>query len=108
MKKSSIQGTFFQALSLLITIGVQSQNNPPQLGKDTDPRSDQSHDTERKKQSWLYCKGLNIAGVFKATKMILPDKIAGISGHTAAIPRLGIHFQLSNEYHRYSRTFYRY
>ena len=85
---SPIRRIFSGAL-ILMTVSARSQNNPPQLGKDPVPAVIKAMTLEEKAK-FVVGKGLNIAGVFKATTDDSPDKIEGISGHTIAIPRLGI------------------
>jgi beta-glucosidase len=79
----------FPAAFMLISITAQCQNNPPQLGKDPIPSVIKAMTLEEKAK-FVVGKGLNISGVFKATTDDSPDRIEGISGHTVAIPRLGI------------------
>src|SRR5258708_23863539 len=63
--------------------------HPLQFGKDPIPALIKSMTVEEKVRL-VVGKGVNIPGVFKATTDDGPDKISGISGHTVALPRLGI------------------
>lgn len=69
--------------------GSGSQDNLAQLGKDPIPVVIKAMTLEEKAR-FVVGKGMNIPGVFKATTDDSPDKVTGISGHTVAIPRLGI------------------
>jgi len=69
---------------------IGNAQNAPQLGKDPIPAVIKAMTLEEKVKL-VVGKGLSIPGVsLGGTTDQTPDKVKGISGHTVAIPRLGI------------------
>src|SRR5262249_42663841 len=77
-------------VTVFISFVAHSQNKTPQLGKD--PIADiVKAMTLEEKVKLVVGKGLAIPGVkLGGATDETPDKVKGISGHSVAIPRLGI------------------
>jgi beta-glucosidase len=77
-------------VTVFISFVARSQNKAPQLGKDPIPDIIKAMTLEEKAKlvvgKGLVIPGVNLGGATDET----PDKVKGISGHSVAIPRLGI------------------
>jgi len=89
MRSYPLQPILLCAAFLISFVG-QSQNKTPQLGKDPIPDVIKAMTLEEKVKL-VVGKGLSIPGInLGGATDESPDKVKGISGHSVAIPRLGI------------------
>ena len=88
MKLSRLNSILLCA-SFGVCLVVHPQNNTPRLGKDSIPAIIKAMTLEEKVKL-VVGKGFSVPGLNMSQTDETPDKLTGISGHTAPIARLGI------------------